>query len=134
MEFSALQCPAITGVKGPFVVTLEMLNDVLKKPYRSQAAVLLAAVPTVFQVYLLALVGLVAVLFPIVERHHTARDLILDGVVRTSQMLGYAVNRPTIFQSNLDFVPFFAQKVLTFSVFCGIIGIVHSDDPFGIVV
>ena len=29
-----------------------------------------------------------------------------------------------------QFVSFFAQKVLTFSVFCGIIGIVHSDDPF----
>ena len=25
---------------------------------------------------------------------------------------------------------FFAHQVLTFSVFCGIIGIVHSDDPF----
>ncbi len=32
----------------------------------------------------------------------------------------------------LYFVPFFVQTVLTFSVFCGLIGIVHSDDPFGI--
>lgn len=28
---------------------------------------------------------------------------------------------------------FFAHQVLTFSVFCGIIGIVHSDDPFELV-
>ena len=49
-------------------------------------------------------------------------------------MLGYAVNRPTVFQPNFNFVSFFAPKVLTFSMFCGIIGIVHSDDPFGIVV
>ena len=134
MEFSALQCPAITGVKGPFVVTLEMLNDVLKKPYRSQAAVLLAAVSAVLQIHLLPLVGLVTVLLPIVERHHTTHDLILDCIVRPSQMLGDSVDRPAVFQSNLDLGPFFAQKMLTFSVFCGIIGIVHSDDPFGIVV
>ena len=49
-------------------------------------------------------------------------------------MLGNAVDRPPILQTNFNFVSFFAQKVLTFSVFCGIIGIVHSDDPFGIVV
>ena len=134
MEFAALQCPAIDGIKRPFVLALEMLDNVLKKPYRSQAAVLLAAVPTVFQVHLLALVGLVTVLLSVVERHHTALDLVLDRIVRPSQMLGYAVNRPAIFQSNFNFVSFFTQKVLTFSMFCGIIGIVHSDDPFGIVV
>ena len=46
------------------------------------------------------------------------------------QMLGYAIYRPSVLQSNFYFVPFFAHQVLTFSVFCGIIGIVHSDDPF----
>ena len=45
-------------------------------------------------------------------------------------MLGYAIYRPSVLQSNFYFVPFFAHQVLTFSVFCGIIGIVHSDDPF----
>lgn len=33
-----------------------------------------------------------------------------------------------------DLGAFFAQNELTFSMFCGIIGDVHSDDPFGIVV
>ena len=106
-----------------------MLDDVLKKPYRSQAAVLLAAVPTVFQVHLLALVCLVTALLSVVERHHATLDLVLDRIVRPPQMLGYAVGRPAIFQSNFNFVSFFAQKVLTFSMFCGIIGIVHSDLP-----
>ena len=44
-----------------------------------------------------------------------------------------AVERPAVFQSNFNFVSFFAQKVLTFSMFRGIIGIVHSDDPFELV-
>lgn len=66
-EPTAFKGLAITGVKRPFVITLEMLDDVLKKPYRSQAAVLLAAVPTVFQVHLLALVCLVTVLLTVIE-------------------------------------------------------------------
>ena len=132
-EPTAFKGFAITGVERPFVFALEMLDDVLKKPYRSQAAVLLAAVPTVFQVHLLALVCLVTALLSVVERHHATLDLVLDRIVRPSQMLGYAVNRPAIFQSNFNFVSFFAQKVLTFSMFCGIIGIVHSDDPFELV-
>jgi hypothetical protein len=66
-ELTAFKGFAITGIERPFVITLEMLDDVLKKPYRSQAAVLLAAVPTVFQVHLLALVGLVTVLLTVVE-------------------------------------------------------------------
>ena len=55
-EFSAFKSLAIAGVKRPFVLTLEMLYDILKESYRCQAAVLLAAVSAVFQVHLLALV------------------------------------------------------------------------------
>ena len=133
-ELTAFKGLALTGVERPFVITLEMLDDVLKKPYRSQATVLLAAVSAFSQIHLLALVGLVTVLFAIVERHGSTLDLVLDRIVRPPQMLGYAVGRPAVFQSNFNFVSFFAQKVLTFSMFCGIIGTVHSDDPFGIVV
>ena len=84
-------------------VTLEMLDNILKESYRCQASVLLAAVSAVFQVHLLALDGLVTVLLPVVERHHTALDFILYGVVRTTQMLGYAVDRPPVLQSNFNF-------------------------------
>jgi len=50
-ELAVRQCLAITGIKRPFVFALEMLDDVLKKPYRSQATVLLAAVSAVFQIH-----------------------------------------------------------------------------------
>ena len=108
-EPTAFKGFAITGVERPFVFALEMLDDVLKKPYRSQAAVLLAAVPTVFQVHLLALVCLVTALLSVVERHHATLDLVLDRIVRPPQMLGYAVGRPTVFQPNFNFVSFFAH-------------------------
>ena len=114
-----------------FVIALKTLHHVLKETHRRQAAVLLAAVLAVFTVHLLALVGFVTLNLAIVERHGSTLDLVvLDSVVWTAQMLGYAVNRPAVLQTNFNFVSFFAQKVLTFSMFCGIIGIVHSDDPF----
>ena len=49
-------------------------------------------------------------------------------------MLCDSVDCPPIFQTHFNLVPFFVQKVLTFSVFCGIICFVHSDDSFRIVV
>ena len=85
------------------VVTLEMLDNILKESYRCQASVLLAAVSAVFYIHLFAFISLVAVLLPVVERHHAALDLILYGVVRTTQMLGYAVDRPPVLQSNFNF-------------------------------
>ena len=67
-------------------------------------SLLLAAVLAVLAINLFALIGFVALDFSVIERDHTALDLVLDGVVRTAQMLGYAVNRPTVFQPNFNFV------------------------------
>lgn len=110
-----------------------MPDNILKKPYRCQTAVLLAAILAVFRTHLSALVGFIALHFSVIERYRSAPDLVLNRVVRTSQMLGDAVDRPAVFQPNFYFVPLFAYKVLTFPVFCGIMGVVHSGDPFELV-
>lgn len=110
-----------------------MLHDVLKKANGSQTTVLFTAVFAVFQINPLAFVCFVTLNLTVVERHGSTLDLVLDGVVRSSQMLGNAVDRLSILATNFNFVSFFAQKMLIFSVFCGIIGIVHSDDPFELV-
>ena len=112
------------------IVALETLYYVLEETNRSETAVLLAAVLTVFKIYLLALVCFVALHLPVIERYRAAFDLVFDGVVWTLQMLGDTLDRPAVFQSYFNFVSFFTQKVLTFPVFCGIISDVHSDDPF----
>lgn len=115
------------------IVALETLYYVLEETNRSETAVLLAAVLSVFQIYLISLVCLIALHLPIIKRYCAAFDLVFDGVVWTPQMLGDTVDRPAVFQSYFNFVSFFTQKVLTFPVFCGIISDVHSDDPFRIV-
>lgn len=56
------------------VVVLEMLYYVLKGTNRSETTVLLTAVLTVFKIYLLALVCLVALYLPVVERHLASLD------------------------------------------------------------
>ena len=112
------------------IVALETLYYVLEKTNRSETAVLLAAVLSVFKIYLLALVCFVSLHLPVIERYRAAFDLVFDGVVWTLQMLGDTLDRPAVFQSYFNFVSFFTQKVLTFLVFCGIISDVHSDDPF----
>ena len=86
------------------LIALEMRYNVLKKPYRSQTAVLLAAALAVLMIHLFALVVLVAVLPSIVQRHNSSFDFILDGVIRSSQMFGNTVDRPSVLQSNFNFV------------------------------
>ena len=45
-------------------------------------------------------------------------------------MLSDLIDRPPVLTAHLYLVTFFAAKMLTFSVFRGMIDIVHSDDPF----
>ena len=55
------------------------------------------------------------------------------GIIRSFQFFGNSVYGPLVFvESHLNDMPFFACQVLTFSVFCGIIAFVHSDDSFRI--
>lgn len=111
-----------------------MLHNVLKKADGSQTAILPATVLTAFQIHRFTFVCFITPYLAVVERHRSALDLVLNCVVRSPQMLGYSVDRPSVLAANLNFVSFFAQKVLTFAMFCGMIGIVHSNFPFGIVV
>lgn len=65
-----------------------------------------------------------------IQLYRSAGYFVLDGIVGASYMLRNSVYGPAVFQPYFNFMPLFRKKVLTFSVFCGIIGIVHSGDSF----
>jgi len=50
-----------------------------------------------------SLVCLVSLLLSIVKRNGSAFDFVLDGVIRTPQMLCNPVDCPDIFQTNFNF-------------------------------
>ena len=91
-----------------------MLHDVLKKANGSQTTVLLTAVFSVFQINPLAFVCFLTLNPTVVERRASSLDFVLDGVVRSSQMLDNAVDRPSILATNFNFVSFFAQNLPIF--------------------
>ena len=98
-----------------------------------KASVFPAAFLTMFEINGISDICLVSPDLAIVQQNRAPHDFILYGIIWSSQFFGNSVYCLFVFvESHLNDMPFFACQVLTFSVFCGIIGFVHSDDSFRI--
>lgn len=124
--------PTGTCIQRPFIFP-EMLADILKKRGGFKASVFPAAFLTMFEIDRISDICLVSPDLAIVQQNRATHDFILYGIIRSSQFFGNSVYCLFVFvPSHLNDMPFFACQVLTFSVFCGIIAFVHSDDSFRI--
>ena len=110
-----------------------MLADILKKRGCFKASVFPAAFLTMFEINGISDICPVSPDIAILQQSRATHYFILYGIIRSSQFFDNPVYGLFVFvESHLNDMSFFACQVLTFSVFCGIIGFVHSDDSFRI--